>query len=1085
MAFLSLRLLGQFQGTLDGQPVTLWRYDKVRALLAYLAIEADHPHRRDALAALLWPDSDYAAGRKSLRQALTSLRAAIGDEEAHPPFLLVTRETIQFNAASGYELDVTQFLALVTAVTKHAHQELAHCPACLERLGQAAALYQGDLLPGFFLPDNIVFEEWLLATRERLRLQAIDVLGHLAVAQEERGDEETAVQAARRQLTLDPWNEEASRLLMRVLARRGHRTAALAEYERCRRILAADLGITPSQETVATYEQIRAETGVELLSPRPARPAAPTGAALPVPLSPLLGREDEMIALLDLLQRGDVRLLTLLGAPGIGKTRLALQVAHTLQDLYQGMVFFVPLAAVQDPDLVPSAISHALGIAERGSQPLLAAVAQHFQERPALLVLDNFEQVREAATAVLTLLQNCPSLKILVTSRAPLRLRGEHQFLLSPLLLPPLPALPALGALAQNPTVALFTGCAQAVDATFALTAENAAAVATICVRLDGLPLAIELAASRVKLISPALLLKRLESTSSAALHLLKDNVRDHAAHHQTLHNAIQWSYNLLPAALQTLFARLSIFVSGFTLEAAEAVCSGGDFSINVEEGVAALLDHSLLKRSQDAGDAYRFTMLQTIRQFAQERLAEGAEANPLQQAYADYFLSLAKLVAAHIPGHDQAIWLAKIEQEEEELRAALEWSIASAPGQGLELATALFPYWHIHSFLREGRYWLDRTLAGAPQKTATRVRALAAAALLAQRQGDFSQAEALAVTAVALGRELGERRGLAYALNNRGIVALSKGDNVLARQLAEESLLLCQEDAYPLGVNRALMIIGQVALHEGRLAEAQQALEPSLAFWRQVGDHKNTVLCLVNLGRTAMTQGRDEAAEALVEEARALSRQSGDRHWEMLAQWTLGELALRQRRLQEAQQLWTGCLAQTRELGDRYFETLTLSKLGLLALYKEEIAEAENLLRTGLAIAREIGSAWCTADLLCNQGLVALGQKDAPRAWEYLTESVRLFHQQGDHADTVQSLERLSQAALACGHADQAARLLGFCAAWRAARGEPLPLHIQHDLERVVAEAQMALGQDTYHQALAAGERLTLDQVVTIILKG
>ncbi|MBK8988902.1 MAG: tetratricopeptide repeat protein [Chloroflexi bacterium] len=1079
-----MSFFGPFQVTLNQQPLSGWRYDKVRALLVYLACEQSRAHSRDELAAMLWPDSANAAARKSLRQALTILRAVIDDETAVPPHLLASRETLQFNPASSHTLDVTRFATLVRQVQSHAHNDMAACDACLTALAQATALYHGDLLAGFSLPESVPFEEWLISTRERLRLQTIEALGQLAAAYAHRNSHDLAVQATRQQLALDPWNETAVRLLMGTLAQRGQRAAALAEYERCKRILADELGITPSAETIALYREIRGEEGAAAWQPLEQAGLSP--AVVPTPLSPLIGREQETTAVITFLRQDSVRLLTLMGPPGVGKTRLALHVAQALQADFQGSVYYVALAGIADPTLVTVAIARTMGVPgdQAKASPLLQ-LTRELQNKRALLVLDNFEQLLASAAAVLDLLHACPQLKILVTSRAPLNLRGEQRYLL--------PTLP------DDPAIRLFVARTQAIVPDFRLTPENETAVAAICRQVDGLPLAIELAAARVRLLPPQRLLQQLSSASGKALSLLKGGGRSSTDHHQTLHQAIEWSYDLLDEAQRRLFARLGVFASGFTLEAAEAVCQIGPGAPDLAESIENLLDNSLLRRSETAVHGYRFLMLQTIRHYALERLADNGEAPLMASRHADYFLGLAKIAAAELAGHNQAIWLERLEGEQNNCRAALEWSIEHSPEQGLELAAALFPFWHTRSYLREGRLWLDRALAQDGPETAMRARALAAAGLLAQRMGDYAQAESQTRTAVALSQQLGDSVTTAYALNNLGIVLMSQGNNSAALQLAEESRAFCQAAGDEMGVSRALMIIGQVALHEDRLATAEEALAASLAFWRRQGDRKNAILCLLNLGRVHMMRGAYAAAAQVIREGVALSRAVGDRHFEMVGLWTVGEIALLLGDTPAAVAQYEVCLAQAREIGDQYFEALTLSKLGLLQLevgrsflagrgseadaeatLPPDWAAAERSLQVSLELARQIGARWGVADALGNLGLAALRQQNPDQAGELLRQSLQLFYEQGDRANTVLVLERLAAVAAAQTRPEPAAQLLGAANAWRIALENPLPPNEKADYQQLMTAIRRQLGERPFALAFATGQAMSLEQALS-----
>ena len=1067
MGRLELRLVGTYRITLDGREVDLG-YAKVRALLAYLALEPERAHARDELAELLWPGSPEESARKNLRQALTTLRTAIQEDQVVPPHILARRDTIQFNPESDFYTDAGEFSALMALCARHAHPNLDDCPECMERLKRAAGLYQGDLLKNLLIPESLAFEEWLVLGRERLRLQMIDALGHLAAGGERNGDDEAAMQFARRRLVLDPWNEDAYRALMRVLARRGQRTAALAEFERCKRVLDKELGIEPSAETSRLAEQIRGETGRAAV---PSSALLPTLPHLPQPLTPLIGREKEVGALLDLLRGDGVRLVTLLGSPGIGKTRLAMHAAGALKSEYGGNVFFVSLAGTSNPALVMQKIAQALGLCEGDCLSPFDLLAATLKDWKAMLVLDTFEQVLEAAPSLLELLQACPRLKILVTGRAPLHLRGEQRFLLHPLALPDPSCLSDIDLLLACPAVRLLVERAQAVMPAFMLNSKNAAAVAGICARLDGVPLAIELAASSIRLMSPQTLLERLSGSSGSALQLLKGGMRDGSAHHQTLRQAFQWSYDLLDGGARALFARLGVFAGSSTLEAADAVCNIGDIQAGSVDGIAALLDNCLLQQDEGSDVEYRFKMLGTLREFALEQLAGRGELEIMRQRHADYFLTFARLAEPELTGADQFTWLERVDKDLDNLRIALDWAMASSPGEALQLAVALFPFWHLRAFLNEGRMYLGQALTLNPAPTALRGRALAAAGLLAQRQGDLGQAGALIAESVRLCRELDDQPVLAYALNNQSIVYMSLGENGRASQLAAESLALCQQLEYPLGVARAEMIIGQVALNEDRLDTARQSLEASLAFWRKNGDLKNAALCLVNLGRVQIAFGRYPEALAMMEESAAISRRLKDRQWELAALWNSAEVHVLQGEFEEASPLLTSCLEQARRLGDRFFEAITLNRAGQVALGQGDFAQAAQLFNASLDLGIRTGSKWVVSDAQASQGYAALLQKDLPAARALLRESLKSFSEQGEQSALALALEWLGWVELEQGRPELAACRLGAAAAWRTANRQPLPPVYRMAHEKALSRLA------THAAAWIEGQSLTLEQ--------
>ncbi|HZG68439.1 MAG TPA: BTAD domain-containing putative transcriptional regulator, partial [Herpetosiphonaceae bacterium] len=670
------------------------------------------------LAELLWPELPAATALTYLRHVLAKLKEAIPDQApGGAQFLLVTRETVALNPGGDYRLDVATFTALLETCASHPHRHPETCASCARRRATAVELYRGYFLGHFLLGDSAAFEEWAALKRERLRQYALDALARLASYFERRGGYQDMQRYAWRQVELDPWREEAYQQLMRALWLNGQRSAALEQYASCRRILQEELGVEPSVETTVLYESIR---NAEPSTPAEAFPPHPPH-NLPAQTTPLVGREADLARLSDLLLQPAHRLITLTGPGGIGKTRLALQAADVLDDFDDG-VCFVALAPVVDPALVIPAVAQALGVQESSGQPLLASVKVHLRARQLLLVLDNFEQVSAAAPVIAELLGAAPQLTVLVTSRAVLRLYGEHEFPVPPLILPDMQHLPELPDLPQYGAVRLFVERAQAVCPDFAITDETAPAVAAICHRLDGLPLAIELAAARIRLLPPQTMLQRLESP----LKLLTGGPADHSARHQTLRATIDWSYHLLSAGEQQLLARLAVFVGGWTLEAAETICgAGGTLPVDPLDGLEALVAKSLVHRQQagtgGTAGTPRFRMLEMIREYAYEHLVASGEVATLQRRHAEHYLALAEAAErARQQGSQQAIWLERLEAEHDNLRAVLHWALDQREAVlALRLGTALETFWDSHGHLTEGRQWLEAALeAGAHHPT-------------------------------------------------------------------------------------------------------------------------------------------------------------------------------------------------------------------------------------------------------------------------------------------------------------------------------------------------------------------------------
>ena len=582
---------------------------------------------------------------------------------------------------------------------------------------------------------------------------------------------------------------------------------------------------------------------------------------LPAQPSPFLGRDTERMLLRVLLRRADVRLLTLSGPGGTGKTRLAIEVAAELRDDFADGVAFVGLAAISDPAMVVPTIAKVLGVIDVAGQPLIERLSDALHDKQLLLVLDNFEHLLAAAPDVATLLTVAANLKVIATSRAALRLAWEREFSVPPLALPNRGMLPSLEQLQQYDAVSLFLARAQNVQANFALTEENAPAVAEICRQLDGLPLAIELAAARSKLFLPQALLARLDHR----LAVLTGGPRDLPVRQQTLRATIDWSYNLLEPWEQTLFGRLSVFVSGCTIATAEDVVAlnaeMGERSL-VLDGLTALVDKSLVQQRSGLDGEPRFVMLETIREYAQERVMASGEWARIRRKHAEVFLALAAAAAAALEGAAQAVWLERLQQEHDNLRAALDWAVEQQEAAiGLRLVTALRLFWFMRGYLTEGREQLAQVLALDGGSPSARARALDCAGFLARYQGDYPAAARLIGESLALWRSLADRQGIADALSNLGYVTLHQGEYATARRLYEESLDLQHELGNAQGRADCLSHLGTAAFYQGDAAAAETLHEQSLAIWRELGDIEGVAYALYKLGDVALS--RINVAEA------------------------------------------------------------------------------------------------------------------------------------------------------------------------------------------------------------------------------
>jgi predicted ATPase/DNA-binding winged helix-turn-helix (wHTH) protein len=692
------------------------------------------------------------------------------------------------------------------------------------------------------------------------------------------------------------------------------------------------------------YRFVAPVSEVRTAAQKPVRRLEPRASNLPVSRTGFVGREKEAAAARELLLRPGVRLMTVTGPGGIGKTRLAVEVASALCEKFPDGIHFVPLSPLSDPSLIAAVIAQALGIRGTGGQSPLETLKESLRDSlgaPMLLLLDNFEHLLQAAPTVAELLAVGPNLKILVTSRAALHLYGEHEFPVPPLGLPDPLCVPPVEDLSQFPAVALFVQRAVAAKPDFELNRENATAVAEICGRLDGLPLAIELAAARVKVLSPASLLARLASR----LQLLTGGARDLPERQQTLRAAMDWSYDLLNPAEQKLFRRLSVFVGGCNLEGVEAVCdTKGDLDLDLLDGMASMVDNSLVLQAPPPSGEARFVMLETIREYALEKLEVSGEEAETKRAHAAYCLVLAEETPAEQTGTQSAGQMEHFVAEHGNFRAALEWLTDTGDAEwGLRLGAALFRFWETREYLTEGRARLGKLLnlprATAPTKF--RARALFAAGVLAGAQGDYAAADELVGESLDIARQLDDGQGVAVSLNALAVLAQDRGDITVAHALFEESLEV----------------------------------------WRELGDSKDVARALSNLANVATLQGDHARASCLYEECLAIFQGLGDRTgvaWSLNSQ---GDVARDRGDAIAARELYGQGLAIFRELGDRWGIAGTLADLGGMAREERDFSAAHSLYRESLKIFQELQHKRGIARLLECFACAAAAQSHSERA--------------------------------------------------------------------------------------------------------
>ena len=688
---------------------------------------------------------------------------------------------------------------------------------------------------------------------------------------------------------------------------------------------------------------------------RPDGPAVEYASNLPAQLTSLVGRDREVDAAQEIVRRPDVRLLTLTGPGGVGKTRLGIRVAKDLAGEFPDGVCFVSLAPLVDPDLLPSAIARSLGLKEAGERPLQERLKDHLRTRHLLLLLDNFEHVTRAAPVVTELLRASPSLKVLVTSRAVLHLSGEFEVPVPPLDLPDPVRLPGPERLARYEAVNLFVERARAASPDFALSETNAAAVAEICLRLDGLPLAIELAAARIKVLPPEALLARLEKR----LPLLTGGPRDLPSRQRTLGDAILWSHDLLGTGEQRMFRRFAIFAGGCTLHAAEAVCATTDEeATEVLDDVASLVDKNLLRRAEQEGREPRFAMLETIREYALERLSESGEDEAVRSAHAGYYLALAQRAEPELTTAGQMAWLHLLEREHDNLRAALRWSLRREDAETtLRLCGALWRFWYVRGYLSEGRRWIEEALALEGGEPSLRAKVLGGGGELAHSQGDLDRAQELREEALALSSQLEDETQIAASLNGLAFVIRRKGEFARARAMHGEALELYRKLDDEWGVGRSTDLLGRAAAFQGDFDAALPRLEEGLRTWRSVGDRQGIAESTAVLGMVALGKGDYKAARPLLQKARDVMAEMGDPRG--IAKMTVGlaDVEFNDGAPETALALYQEALLLLRDVEDKWWISWCLEGIAEVAVSETRPARAATLFGAAAGLREAIGA--------------------------------------------------------------------------------------------------------------------------------
>jgi predicted ATPase/DNA-binding SARP family transcriptional activator/DNA-binding CsgD family transcriptional regulator/Flp pilus assembly protein TadD len=854
-------LLGGFWVSVGSRTITqdAWHLRKAGALVKLLALAPGHRMHREQAMDILWPDSGRRAASNSLRTTLHAARKIL-DPVAGASYLASEDESLVLCPGGELWVDVDAF-EKAAATAKRTKE-----PATYR---VAIGLYVGDLLP----QDR--YEEWTEGRRVELRQLYLALLVELAGFYEGRHEHDLAIEALRKVTAAEPTSEEAHVALMRLHALSGRPERALAQYERLRDTLSRGLGTQPGASSRRLRDEIAAGRLMPTLSADPSREERPGVGKhnLPVPKTSFVGRGREMLEVKRNLTM--TRLLTLTGAGGSGKTRLALEVAKDLVGSYADGVWLIELAPLSEPELVAQEVAGALGAREQPGRPLLENLLDTMVDKEMLLLLDNCEHLIDVVSSLTkALLDSCPQMRVLATSRAPLGVIGELTWLVPSLSVPGAEETPTVEELEGYESARLFADRTSKGNPGFELTPENAWAVAQVCTRLEGIPLAIELAAARVGILSAGQISERL----GHSLKLLTRGKQTADHRHRTLKATLDWSYELLDEPEQALFGRLSVFAGGFTLEAAESVgARGGIEEEDVLELLTMLVEKSLVVADESWERGARYRLLEPVRQYTREKLRVSGKAEAVGRRHAEFFLALAEEAEPELKGPRQVEWLDRLETEHDNLRAALSWALGREIDLGPRMAVALCLFWYTRGYLGEGRTYLEAVARSDMVPVTLRARALSGLGWIAKPQGDYERARLAYQESLKFYRMSNDMRGVANALGDLGSLALDRGNYEGATSLLEESLTLHRELESREDVIGILDRLGVLASAKGDREQSISFFSEALKLSRASGNVRRTATSLGNLGITMLVHGDTERATKLLDESRALFRDIGD----------------------------------------------------------------------------------------------------------------------------------------------------------------------------------------------------------------
>jgi predicted ATPase/DNA-binding SARP family transcriptional activator len=1030
---LEVHLLGTFDVKYKKKSITI-SSRPAQSLFAYLILRAGISHRREKLAGLLWPDSLEETARSNLRSALWRIRKAF-PSHTKDEYLAADDLAITFKISSDYWLDAAELEKLSEN-------------ASADELIAVLSNYQGELLPGFY-------DEWVVLEREHLNSVFEKKMARLMSLLQNEHRWPDILDWGERWIKLGQKPEPAYRGLMSAHAAKGDMSKVAATYERCVKSL-RKLGIEPSEQTHELFERLK--TGKEKFEQQPS--LAPTIAIfeaqpatnLPVPLTSFIGREKAVEEILRLLSKN--RLVTLTGPGGVGKTRLAIQSSNKLLDQFKDGVWWVELAPLTDETFVPQALAKSLGVRDIPNQSLNETLSNFLRSKQLLLVLDNCEHlIAGCAQLADRLLSTCPTLKILTTSREALGLTGEDIWYVPILSLPDPQRISLTDLLMQYEAIRLFVERAGAVRSDFSLTERNALAVAQVCQRLDGMPLAIELAAARVKMMSVGEIAKRLDDRFD----LLTVGSRTALPRHQTLRAAVDWSHELLTEPEQILFRKLAVFAGGFTLEAAEAVTAGGNvLRSQVTDFLGQLINKSLVTveaRSENTEARTRYGMLETIREYAREKLMESGEKHLLCTRHLEFFVTFTEHAQYQLHAAEQKLWYSRLEDDHDNLRAALAWALQDrAIEKGMRIVGALRWFWWIRGYWSEGREWAVQFISQPEGQARTYVRgqAIGAAGDFLYELGDLVAGEAHLRESMSIGRELGD---------------------------AGKTLV-------GLGIFNAAYIAW--AYQRQDLDEARRELGDGLSAMENAPPHVQWITAGLHafLAITFNLQGDYIGAREHSEKSMNLSRAIGDRYMLAYPLRELGSSLARQGRLAEAKRHYQEALALERELNNRKNTAVLLRALSAIACLEGDYHEARATLEAGLVLSRELAWQQGIGRMLYSLAFAEQLAGHIVRAGELYKESLPLCIAYGDKIDVVSMLDGIAQLAALRGNFENAAHLFGASAQGGETDNSALWYVMRPEHERWIQLVRESLGGERFAALEQAGHILALEQAIEFALQ-